>query len=69
VVKTYCSQASALVAQDLIQVLGGIGYTWEHPAHLYLRRVRSLGMLYGSAAEHRRRLAAGFGLLAPRIGA
>jgi alkylation response protein AidB-like acyl-CoA dehydrogenase len=62
VVKAYCSRAATLVAQNLIQVLGGIGYTWEHPAHLYLRRIRSLGMLYGTPAEHRHRLAVTFGL-------
>ena len=43
-------------------MLGGIGYTWEHPAHLYLRRARSLQMVYGDAAFHRRRLATQFGL-------
>lgn len=64
VVKAYCSQAGAEVVQTLIQVLGGIGFTWEHPAHLYLRRVRSTGMLYGTPAEHRRRLAQRLGLAA-----
>lgn len=62
VVKAYCSTASAEVVQTLIQVLGGIGYTWEHPAHLYLRRVRTLGMFFGTPADHKRRLAARFSL-------
>jgi alkylation response protein AidB-like acyl-CoA dehydrogenase len=62
VVKAYCSQTGPKVVETLIQVLGGIGYTWEHPAHLYLRRARSLQMVYGDAAFHRRRLAAQFGL-------
>jgi alkylation response protein AidB-like acyl-CoA dehydrogenase len=64
VVKAYCSQTGPKVVETLIQVLGGIGYTWEHPAHLYLRRARSLQMLYGDHAFHRRRLAAQFGLMA-----
>jgi alkylation response protein AidB-like acyl-CoA dehydrogenase len=62
VVKAYCSQAGPKVIETLIQVLGGIGYTWEHPAHLYLRRARTLSVLYGDAAAHRRRLATRFGL-------
>ncbi|KIF66827.1 hypothetical protein HY68_33715 [Streptomyces sp. AcH 505] len=57
VVKSYCSDAAPKVAETLIQVLGGIGFTWEHPAHLYLRRIKSLEVMYGSATEHRTRLA------------
>ncbi|AXI76293.1 acyl-CoA dehydrogenase family protein [Peterkaempfera bronchialis] len=57
VVKSYCSEAAPRVAETLIQVLGGIGFTWEHPAHLYLRRIKSLEMMYGNAARHRARLA------------
>jgi alkylation response protein AidB-like acyl-CoA dehydrogenase len=63
VVKAYCSEFGPVVVESLIQVLGGIGYTWEHPAHLYLRRVRTLGVLYGDAAQHRRQLAVLFGLI------
>lgn len=63
VVKAYCSDAASTVAENLIQVLGGIGYTWEHPAHLYLRRAKTLGALFGDAAAHRDRLAADLGLI------
>jgi alkylation response protein AidB-like acyl-CoA dehydrogenase len=42
------------VAEDCIQVLGGIGFTWDHDAHRYLRRAASLVALMGSAAANRR---------------
>jgi 3-oxochol-4-en-24-oyl-CoA dehydrogenase len=45
-------------AKDCIQVLGGIGFTWEHDAHLYLRRALSVRQLLGGSAAWRRRLAA-----------
>ncbi|QBJ96178.1 acyl-CoA dehydrogenase [Rhodococcus sp. ABRD24] len=45
------------VAKDCIQILGGIGYTWEHDAHLYLRRAQSLRILLGSTASWNRRVA------------
>ncbi len=44
-------------AKDCIQVLGGIGYTWEHDAHLYLRRALSLRALLGGSARWRSRTA------------
>jgi 3-oxochol-4-en-24-oyl-CoA dehydrogenase len=44
-------------AKDCIQVLGGIGYTWEHDAHLYLRRALSLRQLLGGTARWRARTA------------
>ncbi|HET9610703.1 MAG TPA: acyl-CoA dehydrogenase [Acidimicrobiales bacterium] len=45
------------VAKDCIQVLGGIGFTWEHDAHLYLRRALALRQLLGGASPWRRRTA------------
>ncbi|MBM4525849.1 acyl-CoA dehydrogenase [Rhodococcus hoagii] len=45
------------VTKDCIQVLGGIGFTWEHDAHLYLRRAQSLRILLGSTASWKRRVA------------
>ena len=53
-----CSEAFNRVAASCIQVHGGIGFTWEHPAHLYYRRAKSSELLFGSPAVHRRRLAA-----------
>src|SRR5207302_1630633 len=44
-------------AKDCIQVLGGIGFTWEHDAHLYLRRALSLRQLLGGSSRWRRRAA------------
>jgi alkylation response protein AidB-like acyl-CoA dehydrogenase len=58
------------VAKDCIQVLGGIGFTWEHDAHRYLRRAMSLAALLGGPGPWRRR-AAGLALagVRPRAGA
>jgi alkylation response protein AidB-like acyl-CoA dehydrogenase len=53
-----CSEAFNRVAASCIQVHGGIGFAWEHPAHLYYRRAKSSELLFGSPAGHRRRLAA-----------
>jgi alkylation response protein AidB-like acyl-CoA dehydrogenase len=44
-------------AKDCIQVLGGIGFTWEHDAHLYLRRALAVRQLLGGSAAWRRRVA------------
>ncbi|HEX4397038.1 MAG TPA: acyl-CoA dehydrogenase family protein [Trebonia sp.] len=55
---SYCSEAFSRVTADCIQVHGGIGFTWEHPAHLYYRRAKSSELLFGSPAAHRRALAA-----------
>ena len=45
-----------------IQIHGGMGFTWEHPAHLYFKRAKSSGLLYGEAAHHREVLAESLGL-------
>ncbi|WP_137872185.1 acyl-CoA dehydrogenase [Rhodococcus sp. Q] len=50
-------EAAFQVTKDCIQILGGIGYTWEHDAHLYLRRAQSLRILLGSTASWKRRVA------------
>jgi alkylation response protein AidB-like acyl-CoA dehydrogenase len=49
--------AAVSCAHECIQVLGGIGYTWEHPAHLYYRRAMSLRALLGPSDEWARRVA------------
>jgi 3-oxochol-4-en-24-oyl-CoA dehydrogenase len=49
--------AAVTVAQDCVQVLGGIGFTWEHDAHLYLRRAMSNRLLAGGSDRWRLRLA------------
>jgi alkylation response protein AidB-like acyl-CoA dehydrogenase len=48
------ADAAVTCAHECIQVLGGIGYTWEHDAHLYYRRAMTLKALLGSAAPHSR---------------
>ena len=53
----YCSQAFTDAAKECIQIHGGIGYTWEHDAHLYLRRAKSSQLLFGPPARQRTRLA------------
>jgi alkylation response protein AidB-like acyl-CoA dehydrogenase len=54
---SYCSQAFTRAAKECIQIHGGIGYTWEHDAHLYLRRAKSSELLLGAPAAQRGRLA------------
>ena len=53
VAKAYCSDAYVHAAAENIQVHGGIGFTWEHDAHLYFRRARSSQILLGDPAYHR----------------
>lgn len=53
-----CSAAAARIAADTVQVLGGIGFTWEHQTHLYFKRAATDAALLGSAEQHRDRVAA-----------
>jgi alkylation response protein AidB-like acyl-CoA dehydrogenase len=55
--KAYSSDAGWRVCGSSLQVHGGIGFTWEHDLHFYLKRARANGALYGSAKEHRERIA------------
>ena len=59
--KAYCSDAYFHAAAENIQIHGGIGFTWEHPAHLYFKRAKSTQLLLGDPSYHRE-------LLAQRIG-
>ena len=52
-----CSAALSRIAADAIQVHGGIGFTWEHQAHLYFKRAATDAALLGSAERHRVRIA------------
>jgi alkylation response protein AidB-like acyl-CoA dehydrogenase len=58
VAKIWCSDAYTTVATENVQIHGGIGFTWEHDAHLYFRRARADEQLLGDATVHRERLAA-----------
>lgn len=60
--KAYCSDAYFRAAGDNIQLHGGIGFTWEHDAHLYFKRAKSTGLLLGTPAEQRALLADRLGL-------
>ncbi|MEV5829770.1 acyl-CoA dehydrogenase family protein [Spirillospora sp. NPDC052242] len=60
--KVYCSEMFTEVASGGIQIHGAIGFTWEHPAHLYFKRAKSSEVLLGTPAHHRRLLAARLGL-------
>jgi len=57
VAKSYCSGAYSQCAGDSIQIHGGVGFTWEHDAHLYFKRAKASELLFGAPGEHRRRLA------------
>jgi alkylation response protein AidB-like acyl-CoA dehydrogenase len=64
--RVYCSAAYSKIAGDAIQVHGGIGFTWEHPAHLYFKRAKSAEVMFGTPAYHRDRLAVRLGLSEPK---
>jgi alkylation response protein AidB-like acyl-CoA dehydrogenase len=55
--KAACSDTAVHASQEMIQLHGGIGFTWEHPAHLFLKRAKSTSMALGSADRHRATLA------------
>jgi alkylation response protein AidB-like acyl-CoA dehydrogenase len=55
--KSYCSEAYFHCAGENIQIHGGIGFTWEHHAHLYFKRAKSSELLLGDPAYHREILA------------
>jgi alkylation response protein AidB-like acyl-CoA dehydrogenase len=55
--KAYCAESFVRAASESIQVHGGVGFTWDHDAHLYLKRARSSALLLGDPAWHRERVA------------
>jgi len=59
--KSYCSDAYLDVANRNIQIHGGMGFTWEHGAHLYFKRAKASEVLFGSPIFHRERMAASLG--------
>jgi alkylation response protein AidB-like acyl-CoA dehydrogenase len=61
-VKAYASDVYFHVAAENIQLHGGIGFTWEHDAHLYFKRAKSSELFLGDASYHREHLAARIGL-------
>ena len=61
-VKAYASETYFHVAAENIQIHGGIGFTWEHDAHLYFKRAKASELFLGDGAYHRERLASRIGL-------
>jgi len=63
--KAYCSEVAVNAAQECVQMHGGIGFTWEHPAHLYLKRAKADSIGFGTPDAHRAALASLVNLPAP----
>jgi alkylation response protein AidB-like acyl-CoA dehydrogenase len=55
--KSACCDAAVTAAQECVQLHGGIGFTWEHPAHLYLKRAKASAVTFGTPGAHRAALA------------
>ena len=62
VAKSYVADRCPVILRECLQLHGGIGYTWEHDLHLYLRRVETNATIHGGADYHRDRLAPTIGL-------
>ncbi|KWX03037.1 Acyl-CoA dehydrogenase [Carbonactinospora thermoautotrophica] len=58
VAQAHCSEVAVTAAEECVQLHGGIGFTWEHPAHLYLKRAKACEIALGSPDRHRAALAA-----------
>jgi alkylation response protein AidB-like acyl-CoA dehydrogenase len=68
VAQAFCSDLAVTAAEEAIQLHGGIGMTWEHPAHLYLKRAKADQIAFGTPGAHRARLASLVDLPAPSGG-
>ncbi|MBK3576298.1 acyl-CoA/acyl-ACP dehydrogenase [Streptomyces sp. MBT65] len=66
VAQAYAASVAVHAAEEAVQLHGGIGMTWEHPAHLYLKRAKADSIAYGTAGAHREALAELVDLRAPR---
>jgi alkylation response protein AidB-like acyl-CoA dehydrogenase len=55
--QAFCGPVAVHAAEECVQLHGGIGFTWEHPAHLYLKRAKSAAIGFGTADRHRATLA------------
>ena len=56
IAKSHVGRSASVIVRDCVQMHGGIGLTWEHDLHLYLRRAVSNEELWGTAAAHHERL-------------
>jgi alkylation response protein AidB-like acyl-CoA dehydrogenase len=62
VAKSYIGDHGPFILQECVQFHGGIGVTWDHDLHLYLRRVVQDRARFGTPRDHRERIAAGIGI-------
>ena len=62
IAKSFIGDAFFFCAAENIQIHGGIGFTWEHDAHLYFKRAKSSQLMFGSSANHRQHLAETIGI-------
>ncbi len=60
--KAYCSDAYLFAAGENIQIHGGVGFTWEHDAHLYFKRAKASQLLFGDGLYHREQLVQRIGI-------
>ncbi|WP_279616642.1 acyl-CoA dehydrogenase family protein, partial [Streptomyces europaeiscabiei] len=65
VAQAFAAPVAVHAAEEALQLHGGIGMTWEHPVHLYLKRAKADSIAYGTAGAHRAALAELVGLQAP----
>ncbi|MBT2420456.1 acyl-CoA/acyl-ACP dehydrogenase [Streptomyces sp. ISL-22] len=65
VAQAYAAPVAVHAAEEALQLHGGIGMTWEHPVHLYLKRAKADSIAYGTAGAHREALAELVDLRAP----
>lgn len=65
VAQAYAAPVAVHAAEEALQLHGGIGMTWEHPVHLYLKRAKADSIAYGAAGGHREALADLVDLRAP----
>jgi len=57
VAKVFCTEMYRKVTKEVLQILGAVGFSWEHEIHLFLKRAKRLGALFGDTAFHQERLA------------
>ena len=65
VAQAFNSGVAVRTAEECLQLHGGIGFTWEHPIHLYLKRAKTTSIAFGTAAAHRETLGTLVNLLPP----
>ncbi len=55
--KVFCTEMYRKVTKEVLQILGAVGFSWEHEIHLFLKRAKRLGAMFGDIAFHQERLA------------